>query len=85
MSEENLGKKFTKRDLQQHPAMVSGINNMIRQGYSKDAICRITGAAPETVEHHQRTFERQTAPAASRTYTEGELREIVEKIKKGKP
>jgi hypothetical protein len=38
----------------EHPAIVDGINNMIKNGYSKDAIVRIIGAPPEVVESLQR-------------------------------
>lgn len=43
----------------QHPALVNGINNMITRGYTKDTICRITGAPPEVVDHHIQVRKRQ--------------------------
>lgn len=58
----------------ENPQLVSAINNMIKDGYEKDTICRITGAPPEVVEHHQRRNEKNKP---ERTYTESELKEIV--------
>lgn len=37
---------------QNHPVLIEGINNMIRRGFDKEEVVRVTGALPETVDKH---------------------------------
>lgn len=66
----------------EHPAIVDGIRNMIRQGYSKESIVKVIGAPAEVVEAHQRLAERQMSGSTKPTRTESEQREMLDRMKK---
>lgn len=42
----------------EHPSIVTSIQNMTRQGKSKEEICRVVGMPMEVVERHQRDVKR---------------------------
>lgn len=73
---ENYKHTGIDRDLTEHPAIVDGINKMIRDGYSDDSIRRIIGGAatPEVIDHHRQMFEGTRSRR-----TDSELREMEEK------
>ena len=66
----------------EHPAIVDGIRNMIRQGYSKESIVKVIGAPVEVVEAHQRLAERQMGGEPKTRRTESERLEMLDRMKK---
>jgi hypothetical protein len=62
----------------EHPAIVDGIQTMIKRGYSDDYIRKVVGEAaqPEVIDHHRRVLQGHYDKP---THTESELREMEEK------
>jgi len=66
----------------EHPAIVEGIRNMIRNGYSKESIVKVIGAPVEVVEAHQRLAERQMGGVVRPIRSESERLEMLDRMKK---
>lgn len=69
--------KDLQRELTEHPAIMDGINTMIRQGYSNESIRRIIGGAatPEKIDAQRQAL----SGFGGVRRTDSELREMEEK------
>jgi NH3-dependent NAD+ synthetase len=54
--------KETKEKLQNHPAIIGAVNQMARDGHTKEHTQKITGAPYEVVDRIYKNLQRQRKP-----------------------